>query len=268
PYTTASILLLDPSASGSLSVTGTAKVAAESGIQVNSSNTTAVTATNSGTINAKSVSIVGNYTTNTGGSIVGTIARGAASVSNPMASVVAPNPATLPTQSFTSTYGSATLNPGVYNGGLTFGGGMSITLNPGIYYMKGGNFTIANGVTLSGSGVMIYVDNGGGQFNFQGGGVINMSAPTSGPYAGIVMFQDPSSTKNISIANGSTTTITGTVYAAGATVSIAGGAQNSQYGSQLIAKNLNLSNNANISLKTNSTQIATRLGTASIAIVE
>ncbi|MHC5537957.1 hypothetical protein ACYOEI_06965, partial [Singulisphaera rosea] len=268
PYSTASILLLDPSASGSLSVAGSAKVVADSGIQVNSSNASAVSATNAGTINAKSLSLVGNYTTSSGGSIQGTVSKGAASVTNPMANVAAPDPSTLPTQSFTTTDGSATLNPGVYNGGLTFGGGMNLTLNPGIYYMKGGSFNVANGVTLNGGGVMIYVDNGGGQFSIQGGGVINMSAPTTGTYAGIVMFQDPNSSKTISIANGSTTTITGTVYAAGATVPIAGGAQNGQYGSQFIAKNLNISNNTNIKVATDSTPIARRSGPASIAIVE
>lgn len=278
PYSTASILLLDPSASGSLSVAGSAKVVVESSIQVNSSNASAVTATNAGTISAKSptpnpapqINVVGQSTTNSGGAINIRVAGGAPAVSNPMSSVAAPNPTTLTTQSFNSPgYGSATLNPGVYNGGLTFGNGMSITLNPGIYYMKGGNFTVANGVTLNGSGVMIYMDNGGGQFNFQGGGVINMSAPTSGPYAGIVMFQDPNSSKSVSIANGSTTAITGTVYAAGATVSIAGGAQNSQYGSQFIVKNLNLSNNASININTlSSPPPASHTGSASIAIVE
>ena len=138
-------------------------------------------------------------------------------------------------------------------------------MNPGIYYMKGGGFSVANGVSLTGNGVMIYVDNGGGQISFQGGGNITMSAPTSGTYAGVVMFQDRGNTKAISIANGSTTNITGTVYAPSAAAQFAGGAALSQFGSQFIVKTMNISNNADIRVNWSSGTVAR---SRSIGLVE
>jgi hypothetical protein len=90
-------------------------------------------------------------------------------------------------------------------------------------------------------------------------------APTSGTYSGIVMYQDRSNTSAISIANGTTTNITGTFYAAGAAISFAGGAQLSQFGSQIIAKTINLSNNASVSVNWSAGTVARR---PSLNIVE
>ncbi|QDV35961.1 hypothetical protein [Tautonia plasticadhaerens] len=138
------------------------------------------------------------------------------------------------------------MSPGVYNGGVNIGGGMTITMEPGIYYMRNGDFTVANGARVTGTGVMVYVDPGSGRINFQGGGVIRLQAPTSGPYAGVVLYQDRASTRDISIANGTNTTFVGVFYAAGARVSFAGGNQTDSYGTQLIFKSLSATNNAHV----------------------
>ena len=256
PVSQASLILLDPSAAGALSVAGSGHVIAATGIQVNSTNVAAVNANNAGYATASTISIGGNYTTSSSGYLSGTIQTAASAVSDPLSTLAAPSTSGLTTQGSVPTYGTFTINPGVYNGGITFGGGSNVTMNPGIYYMKAGSFTVANGVTLNGTGVMVYVDNGGGSFSFQGGGVINMTAPTSGTYAGVVMYQDRASSKAISIANGSTTNITGTFYAAGAAMNFAGGASASSFGSQIIAKTMNISNNADIRLNWSSTTVA------------
>ncbi|WP_422931162.1 DUF7305 domain-containing protein [Singulisphaera sp. PoT] len=258
PYSTAGILLLDPSSAGALTVSGGGRAVSNAAIQVNSSNVGAVNANNTGYVKAPLISIVGNYKTSSSGYLSGTVATAASAVSNPLSSLAAPSTAGLTTRGSIPTYGTYTMNPGIYNGGVSIGGGMTVTMNPGIYYMKSGSFQINNGATVTGNGVTIYVDNGGGQFSFQGGGNITLSAPTSGAYAGIVMFQDANSTKPISIANGSTTTITGTIYAPGAAVSLAGGSSNSQYGSQVIAKTMNISNNANFSTNFSNSTVASR----------
>ena len=244
------VILLDPSASGALSVAGSARVVTSGTIQVNSSSTTAVIATNTGYAKGSAIQITGNYTTNSSGYLSGTVTTGAATVADPLSSLAAPSTTGLTVQPAVPSYGSFTINPGIYNGGVTFGGGSTVTMNPGTYYMKGGGFNVANGVTVSGSGVFIYEDHSAsnpsldGALSFQGGGVINLTPPTSGTYSGISYYQDRSNTKAISIANGTTNTLTGKFYAAGAAVSFAGGSQSSQYGSQFVAKSMNLSNNA------------------------
>jgi len=247
----ASVIVLDPSAAGALTLTGSARINAESAIQVNSSNAGAVNASN-GAYATGQINIAGNYsipnwaTWNTFFSKPPRTNQSA--TADPLAALPTP-PSNGPSKGsvYTGNGKYEYLSPGVYNSlSINYPGA---TLAPGTYYIKSGGLTIANGATVTGSGVMFYLDNSGGSVNFQGGGQITLSPPTSGTYADILLFQDRNNTRTVNIANGATTTITGTIYAAGAEVSIAGGTQNSQYGSQFISKRLTISNGASILMK-------------------
>ncbi|WP_435016320.1 pilus assembly protein TadG-related protein [Tundrisphaera sp. TA3] len=266
---TASILLTDPTMPGALTLTGGARLTTTAGVQVNSGSVYHPTfSPNGGAVNASNgaymspgggLKIVGNYNI-PNWATWGTFfskepERNQAAMSDPYASVATPTTAGLIARSAPNPpYGSATINPGIYNGGLTLGGGMTITMNPGLYYMKGGSFTVANGVTLTGTGVTIFLDAAGSSINLQGGTTVTMSAPTttaSGGIPGIVLFQDrANSTPLNNIANGSNVKMTGTIYAPNAAMTIAGGAYGASYGSQYIVKSLNLSNNVNININT------------------
>jgi hypothetical protein len=250
PKSPASVILLDPSSSGSLSVSGSGHIISTGAIQINSSSSSAAIASNSGYAQAPTISMTGNYTTSTSGYFSGSMSPNSSVVADPLLSLAAPTTSGLSAQPNPPSYGSYAMSPGIYNGGVSLGGGMTVTMAPGLYYMKGG-FSVANGATLSGTGVTIYLDSSGGALSFQGGGVISLTAPTTGTYAGITVFQDRANTSSISIANGSTSAITGTIYAPSSAVSFAGGAANSEYGSQFIVKRMNISNNA--AIKVNST---------------
>jgi Flp pilus assembly protein TadG len=262
PASKSSLLLLDPSSSGALSLSGSGRVIANSPIQVESSSSSAAIASNAGYASAPSIQVAGGYSTSSSGYFTVTggnnqVTTSAAAVTDPLASLAAPSTSGLTSQSTQLRgYGSQTINPGIYSGGLTIGGGQTITMNPGTYYMQGGGFNIGNGATVTGSGVLIYLNNGGGQVSFQGGGNITLSPPTSGPYMGMVIYQDRGNSNAISIANGSTSNITGTVYAASAAVNIAGGASASQFGSQFIAESMNVSNNADVRINWSSTDVS------------
>ena len=80
-----------------------------------------------------------------------------------------------------------TLDPGCYTSIAT----SVTTLNPGIYYVTG----TVNASNLTGTGVMIYLT-GTGQIKVGNNNQLHLSAPTSGPYTGIAIFQDPSDTQN------------------------------------------------------------------------
>ncbi len=93
--------------------------------------------------------------------------------------------------------GRVTVNPGTYCGGLSFTG-TDVTLNPGVYVITG-SFSIFShsspiGPSLSGSGVTIYMTSDGthgyGSISIQNASFISLSAPTSGPYEGILIFTD------------------------------------------------------------------------------
>lgn len=257
----AAVILLDPAANGSYTATGSARLNADAGIKVNSNHARAIHADNAGSLTAPDIEVVGGAYTTSGGKINGPVHAPSTAITDPLLSFVPPDPSAQPTRTAPPMWGNGTditIKPGLYNGGISLNGWSKVTMEPGVYYMRNGGFSIANGVKLAGEGVMIYIDNGGGKFNFQGGGVINLSAPKSGDYAGIVMWQDRNSKQPISIANGSETTIKGTVYAPGAKMDVAGGAGISQYGSQIIVNTMNLTNNANIRTTGDPNEIARR----------
>jgi hypothetical protein len=89
---------------------------------------------------------------------------------------------------------NTTLNPGVYCGGITINGGTA-TLTKGTYILRGGGLT---GGDVVGTEVTIINTNGPGndisQFRpivFGNACTLALTAPLSGTYKGIAIFQDP-----------------------------------------------------------------------------
>ena len=92
---------------------------------------------------------------------------------------------------------SGTYAPGYYSGGIQISGGITVNLEPGNYYLDSVDQAASLGMTgglITGEGVTLHIigdaDKG---VDVQGGASdpVNMdiSAPTSGPYAGIAIFQ-------------------------------------------------------------------------------
>jgi hypothetical protein len=82
---------------------------------------------------------------------------------------------------------TVTLNPGTYCGGINFNSGVStITLNPGVYHIK--EPWNINGAVVNGAGVTLYFP-GDANFQMNGNTRLNLSAPTSGPTAGLLMYE-------------------------------------------------------------------------------
>ena len=274
-YSNASIVALNSNLGSSLLVSGGAKLTTQSTIQVDSSNAQAALVSGGATLTAPSLNVTGNYSVSAGANLNitggGGVNTAAASIPDPLAALAAPNPLTLLPQIFFSTYGSATISPGDYVGGLTIANGMTINMLPGVYYMRGGGFTAAGGTTIKGDGVTIYMDNGGGQLTLSGGTNITLTPPTSGPYAGLTYFQDRSSTKPLIFNGGSGNSISGTVYAAGAQAQVSGGT-NTKVGSQFVVNTLSVSGGATVNLNTTndakSGYIASGASAKSLTIVE
>jgi len=95
--------------------------------------------------------------------------------------------------------GSATLGTGTYvlEGGIGVGSGSTLSLGAGTYILEGGGMDVCSAGTLTGSGVTFYNTQNGSSYPYQGinlnsGSKISLSAPTSGPLAGILFFQDRS----------------------------------------------------------------------------
>lgn len=83
-----------------------------------------------------------------------------------------------------------TINPGCYSSIDVQG---TVRMNPGTYYINGGNFSTNSQSNITAIGVTIVLTGTGssiGQVDMNGGANIVMSAPTSGTYKGVLFYMD------------------------------------------------------------------------------
>lgn len=144
-----------------------------------------------------------------------------------------------PTSPCTGTYaGTGTLSPGCYNN-LSLNKA-TVTLQPdsnGDPFVFEGTLN-ANQATITGTGVTIYMA-AGASANFNKATSLTLSAPTTGPYAGISYYQVKGNSNAVNL-NASTTNVGGMIYAPSAQLNYNG--SSGQYTVIVAAyANLNLS---------------------------
>jgi hypothetical protein len=200
------LTVLDPSASDALDVFSSAELSTTNcGIAVNSSSSTALDAHTGGVINGDpSIVVTGNYT-DPSNNISPHPQVGQAPVPDPLAYLSIPAD-TVPCN---GAYGlvdvttTQTLSAGVYCGGIKVSSSSAhATFTQGTYYLRGGGLEISASATATSTGTGVTFVNmnapvgtpGGwhfGTFNFNSSGTITLSAPTSGTWAGILLYDDP-----------------------------------------------------------------------------
>jgi hypothetical protein len=102
----------------------------------------------------------------------------------------------------------------------------TVTLKPGIYVINGGYLTFGSGTQKGGDGVFFYLENGA-SLTIDNSANVNLSAPTSGTYSGVLFYQQASDTQALSIAGGSSAVMNGAIYAPGAAVNMSNGSSSS-----------------------------------------
>ena len=153
-----------------------------------------------------SVAVTGTCVGGASCSQMGVLATGAPRPTDPLAGLSAPvNPGSCVPGT------AVTLYPGCY----TSIADTVTTLTAGIYYVTG----VVNVDALSGTDVMIFLAPGGQLAASGNNKTLTLSAPTSGTYKGIAIFQDRSNTNDIDIKNSFTFTVTGAMYFPGAAIS-------------------------------------------------
>jgi hypothetical protein len=247
---TPSIFVPNPSASGALTLSGSAAINIPGELVVGSTSGSAISAAGTAQITASVIDVAGGVKT-AGGATVSPAPRTGVSLPDPLAGLSSPSTTGLTNNgSVNLTGGSRTICQGIYSQ-INVSGGASLTLNPGIYIIAGGGLTVTGGASISGSGVMIYnagssYPGSGGSFGgitLSGTGTINLSAPTSGPYAGIVIFQSRQNTRALSFSGTAMAGVTGLIYAPNALLSMSG---NASLQSALDVGMLNLSGNVSL----------------------
>ncbi|HWB33612.1 MAG TPA: pilus assembly protein TadG-related protein [Acidobacteriaceae bacterium] len=213
-----------------ISLTGSGSLSIPScGIIDDSSDSQALKFTGSGSISADSIKIVGGYKKTGSGSISPTPTTGISPVDDPLADMTPPSyapGACNAALSYTGSKTNAVPGPSTPGGvicykGFSNKGSGSVTFPPGVYVFTG-DFTNSGSGSISGSGVTFYMAAGGGSFSVNGSGPLNLSAPTSGPYSGILFYQDPGNTQGMSFNGSSSTTLSGIFYMPTSTLSFTG----------------------------------------------
>lgn len=144
---------------------------------------------------------------------------------------------------FTNTSG-AVLQPGNYTNGMNLSG--TKTLSPGVYVVSGGNFKINANANISGTGVTIYFA-AGTSVSINGTATVNLSAPTSGTYSGLLFFGDRSATDGVTLNGTADSKLTGAIYFANQDISYLGNFSGNGGCTQVVGKTVQWSGNATIS---------------------
>jgi hypothetical protein len=224
-----SLFVLNPTAAGALTVTGTTGLNVAGAIVVDSTSTSAFSAKGNSQITASTIQVVGGASISGGALVSPAPTTGVTSIPDPLSGLSAPPAGTNQGAKIFSS-GSATLGPGTYSQISVSGNGTSLVLSPGIYILTGGGFSVTNAASVTGMGVVMYnagsnFPNSGGTFgaiSLSSSGTINLSAPTTGPYAGVLIFQSRDNARTISLSASSAVGLSGTIYAPAALLSLAG----------------------------------------------
>ena len=147
---------------------------------------------------------------------------------------------------------SGTLDPGNY---CKMDLKNTVTLNPGVYVINGGSLTINANAAVSGTGVTFYLTNGA-TVKMNGNSDVQVSAPTSGTYSGMLFIADRSNSNGITINGDGTSSMTGVIYAPDASVSYIGNFGGANGCTQIVANTVSWSGNASFSANCSAAGIA------------
>lgn len=189
------IYVLDPTASAAFHIQQDAVLTADCGLVVNSNDSQALDASGQAEVSVTDVAITGDYS-QTGRATISPEPRTSVPPSpDPLAHLPPPDVSGCDYTDFKVENAEMTLSPGVYCGGITLAGHFANAfLEPGIYVIKGGGLTMENVSEIEGDGVMFYITDGYGSYGpvaMEATTEARLKAPTTGTYAGILMYADP-----------------------------------------------------------------------------
>lgn len=182
------ILLLSTTASPGLLLNSGANLSApDCEVDVKSTADPAATFNGGTVFTTKKTCVAGSRVIDNGGSHA-SLTKSCTTAADPFAGTL-PVPASSSCTTSGANYngGAVTLSPGVYCYGINFNGTTTLTLQPGVYVIKSGNWNF-NGGSISGTGVTLYyADSSYIQFN--GTTKLNLTAPTTGTYANLLWYE-------------------------------------------------------------------------------
>lgn len=259
----ACVLALSTTASGSVSIGGNASLNL-TGCNINSNSTAsnAVSTSGSANLSVDCIVVVGGVSLSSGSTTqqcANTVTNTSA-VADPYASLPVPTSSTTRPNS-----NGANLQPGVYPNGLNLSG--TKTLQPGVYIITGGSVSVDANANITGSGVTIYVGNGV-NVSMNANGFVNLSAPTSGVYSGVLFFGARDGTGSVSMNGTAASLLTGAIYFPNQNLSYNGNFSGNGGCMRVVAKTVSWSGNASIAQDCSAFGIANIPSQRTVMLVE
>lgn len=249
----------------------------ECSVGVNSSHNTGARVAGTATLNMDCLQVVGDIYVGNSATITpicDEIKTGTNLIEDPYEDLEAPNLATYPSVCDTPAQISANewaMSPGRYCADMAFN--TLIKMSPGTYVIDDADLKLyGGGAHLIGNGVTIILMNGGSITSLNGGAEIDIKAPTTGDYKGVVIYGDRDtqpSNLTIKLNGNSDSDIEGLIYLPNQEIEYRGSATSASQCTLLVADKIDLSGNA--SFETTTCKSAYNLeipGNLRVAIVE
>ncbi len=195
PATGSPCIMIMGNRTQALLVNSGARVTSEAcGIYVHSTQNPAFIMDSGASLSTAQFCVRGNKYINNGGTIANPV-YGCAAQTNPYAdSLPAPVVSSVCETSGWKDGSSFTINPGVHCG-TGFNGSPTITFAPGLHIIKN-TMIINSSSTVIARDVTFYFPDADSKIQFNGNVTFKASAPATGPYAGILMFENTSTSSN------------------------------------------------------------------------
>jgi Flp pilus assembly protein TadG len=249
------IIMLQPNGPDALQHSGNADITVQGPVYINSTSSKGLQHSGNGDFTASSFQIVGNYQSSGGGDLIGPINTGTDPIPDPLAGLPVPNPNNFTVRSNEpfKVEGTKTLLPGVYNGGIEISTSKTVTMSAGIYLIRGKGFKVSGNPKVVANNVMVYNSDGPDddvdQFYISGDADVTWTPPTSGPWAGIAIFQQRNvEDKKIEISGNGETNIAGTIYARDGEVQLSGNGGTSFIGGAFVVNKMQISGDGTLNI--------------------
>jgi len=249
------LLTLGTSGAGALSVTGNATVSTtKCGVYVNSNSPAALQVTGNVTLTATPIQVVGGYN-KTGNVTMSAVTTEAAATSDPFASLPMPPFAGCTFTNYSkSGNGNLVLTAGTYCGGISITGNHGVSFSPGVYVLYGGGLNLTGNISpISGTDVTIYNSGNNSTYLYSGLSLagnltLNLSAPTTGAYAGMLFMQDLLNTQTATIVGNSGAILAGNLYFPSSTLNLTGNSGTSIPMGSVIAQKVSVTGNTQFNM--------------------
>ncbi len=189
PGGTPCVLALDSTMQDAIKINNGTMNAGGCRVQSNSTDPEALHVFSGGVLEADNVDLVGGYKNQ--GYMSSTPETGYLPVPDPFAGIPTPSVGSCDYTDLSFSKDYHYLTPGTYCGGIQVSGKAEVEFGSGTYVISGGSLhTSGNQASLSGDGVTFYTD-GDSTIQISGNGTVDLAAPTTGNYAGILFYGDP-----------------------------------------------------------------------------